>query len=254
MIPYKPVPAEYDINIELERKGDDRFGFDFGIVMGDQQAVISMDGSGVPAWCLHRIDGLSIHDAGNPTRRPGKRFPIGQKRHVLIRVRSGRVTTALDGETIFDWVGQPSQLTLWDRLDLPDANSLFFYSQAEFAVHRMTLTPITDSPQPDRSRTSRNGRPKLSRVLAAKTSLTRDTHPWVSADGLTMYWDRGAAIWSASRVSPNSPFGQAFLVVPGRHPTVSGDLLELIMLRVPDSVETRAVLGVSTRTTSRSSV
>jgi formylglycine-generating enzyme required for sulfatase activity len=251
MIPYKPVPAEYDINIELERKGDDRFGFDFGIVMGGQQAVISMDGSGVPAWCLDRIDGLSIRDAGNPTRRLGKRFSIGQKRHVLIRVRSGRVTAVLDGETIFDWVGQPSQLTLWDRLELPDANSLFFYSQAAFAVHEMTLTPISNFPQPDRSRTSTSGRPTLSRVLAAENSLTRDTHPWVSADGLTVYWDRGVTIWSASRVSPNSPFGQAFLVVPGRHPTVSGDLLELIMLRVPDSVETRAVLGVSTRTTPR---
>jgi WD40 repeat protein len=143
MIPYEPVPEEYDINIQLERKGYDRFGFDFGIVMGGKQALISMDGSSKPAWCLHRIDGLSIHDDDNPTRKLGKRLHIGRRSDVTIRIRSGRVTVLLNGETIIDWKGRPEQFTLWDALQLPDSRSLFFFSQAEFVIHELTLTPIS---------------------------------------------------------------------------------------------------------------
>jgi tricorn protease-like protein len=143
MIPYEPVPEEYDINIQLERKGYDRFGFDFGIVMGGKQALISMDGSSKPAWCLHRIDGLSIHDDDNPTRKLGKRLHIGRRSDVTIRIRFGRVTVLLNDETIIDWKGRPEQFTLWDALQLPDSRSLFFFSQAEFVIHELTLTPIS---------------------------------------------------------------------------------------------------------------
>lgn len=144
VFPYKPVPKEYDLNILLERLGNRRYGCSFGIVMGGKQAVVDMDGSMPSAWCLSRIDGYSIHDHQNPTLRHGKRLPIGQARNVTIQVRSESVTVLIDGERLFLWSGKPSQLTVWDQIELPDSQALFMFSQAEFAVHEVSLQVIAE--------------------------------------------------------------------------------------------------------------
>lgn len=144
VFPYKPVPKEYDLNILLERLGNRRYGCSFGIVMGGKQAVVDMDGSMPSAWCLSRIDGYSIHDHQNPTLRPGKRLPIGKARNVTIQVRSESVTVLIDGERLFLWNGKPSQLTVWDQIVLPDSQALFMFSQAEFAVHDVSLRVVTE--------------------------------------------------------------------------------------------------------------
>lgn len=141
VVPFRPVPAEYDIRLVAERKGEDRFGLNLGFVMGGRQAVLDMDGSTPPKWCVSLIDGKSMQN-GNVTTVVGKRFPLGKKVAVVLQVRRDRVTVVCDGETVIDWQGRPEQLSLWERIMLPDPDTLFFYSQAEFAIHELMLTPV----------------------------------------------------------------------------------------------------------------
>ncbi len=147
VIPYSKVPAEYDIRLVAVRLGEDRFGLNLGFLMNGRQAVLDMDGSKPPKWCISRIDGMSMQD-GNVTTVEGKRFQLGKKVTVDLQVRQGGIKVLCDGETVIDWQGRPEQLTLWEKLELPDPKTLFFFSQAEFAIHELTLTPVA-SESPD---------------------------------------------------------------------------------------------------------
>ena len=66
-----------------------------------------------------------------------------------------------------------------------------------------------------------------------KVSELVGAYPWLSEDGLTVYWEQNLAIWTAHRDNPNSYFTQKKELVPGRHPTVSGDGLEMVFLTGP---------------------
>ena len=56
---------------------------------------------------------------------------------------------------------------------------------------------------------------------------------WVSTDGLSIYWEGGEAVgtvFTASRDSLSSLFSDTKTVFKGRHPTLTGDGLEMILL------------------------
>lgn len=80
---------------------------------------------------------------------------------------------------------------------------------------------------------------------------TNNDHVWVSADGLTIYWDRTAGkkgnIWTAHRDKPDSPFGGAKMLFSGKCPTASKDGLELTLLGNRTDGEKGMSLHVATR-------
>ena len=59
-------------------------------------------------------------------------------------------------------------------------------------------------------------------------------YPWLSPDGLTIYWEEresgGSSIWTAVRDDVDSLFEEKKRLVRGRHPTVSADGREMILL------------------------
>jgi hypothetical protein len=60
-------------------------------------------------------------------------------------------------------------------------------------------------------------------------------YPWPSKDGLTIYWEhqvsgQGASIWTARRKNPDSFFENKKMLFKGRHPTVSADGLDMVVL------------------------
>jgi len=63
-----------------------------------------------------------------------------------------------------------------------------------------------------------------------KVSELEGYSPWLSEDGLTVYWEEDQAIWTARRETSDSYFANMKQLFPGRHPTVSGDGLEMIFL------------------------
>jgi hypothetical protein len=54
--------------------------------------------------------------------------------------------------------------------------------------------------------------------------------PWFSEDGLTVYFERNAEIWSAHRNDPQSLFQDSKLLCGGMQPTLSADGLEMILI------------------------
>jgi len=78
--------------------------------------------------------------------------------------------------------------------------------------------------------------------------------PTLTQDGLTIFYEaKGISepmITTANRETSDSPFANVKPLFPGRHPTVSGDGLELIFLQIPVGKKTRT-LHVATRKTLR---
>ncbi|MFZ9091968.1 MAG: hypothetical protein ACO3FE_17980, partial [Planctomycetaceae bacterium] len=142
VIPYGPVPDEYDIELQLQRLSNHFAGFNFGIVVGGRQVCVGMDcGFNEKVWGLDRLGEDYAHQPGNPTRNPGRRLIIGQTSDVTIQVRKNHVTASCNGEVLIDWTGDPELLSVYHEFDVPDSDSLFFVAQADFIVHRMTLIP-----------------------------------------------------------------------------------------------------------------
>lgn len=70
---------------------------------------------------------------------------------------------------------------------------------------------------------------------------------WMSADGLTIYWQLQNTIWTAQRDDANSQFKNKKTLLPGRHPTVTGDGLQMIFLAAPSNGQVDNTLWITTR-------
>ena len=81
---------------------------------------------------------------------------------------------------------------------------------------------------------------KSNLVEIAEISSENPSGPWVSSDGLTMYWQgRDPIIYSSRRETPSSRFVNKKEIVKGRHPTLSKDELEIVFINFgPNSKDT----------------
>jgi tRNA A-37 threonylcarbamoyl transferase component Bud32 len=137
-----PVPSEYDLELEIERKLPGGTGMVVGFVMTGHQATAMIDsyGGGGTRWGIENIDGESLRNDLNPTKNMGSRLPEGVKKTVRLEVRRGGVRVFCDHEKVVDWTGRPDQLsTLFWKNDRPE--SLFLGSQAVFHIHAIRLVP-----------------------------------------------------------------------------------------------------------------
>jgi len=84
-------------------------------------------------------------------------------------------------------------------------------------------------------------------------SETYVAEPWLSPDGMSIYWQSQKQIWSAQRENATSLFTKKKSHLAGRHPTVSADGLEMIFLTGRRDGQKGESLWVTTRTSSNSS-
>jgi hypothetical protein len=66
--------------------------------------------------------------------------------------------------------------------------------------------------------------------LSELNSGTYTVDPWISPDGLTIYWTFEGTIWTAQRKDARSLFENKRKLVRGRHATVIADGLRMVML------------------------
>lgn len=66
--------------------------------------------------------------------------------------------------------------------------------------------------------------------LVEVSELNPGMYPWLSEDGLTVFWERNFAIWTAHRANVESYFSEKKELFPGRQPTLTADGLEMIFL------------------------
>ena len=90
------------------------------------------------------------------------------------------------------------------------------------------------------------------RELLVLSEINGDGHaldPWISHDGLTIYWSSEGGIWTAKRKDSQSFFENKKRLMAGRHATVSGDGLQMILLSKRTDGQKGETLWVSTRRT-----
>lgn len=66
--------------------------------------------------------------------------------------------------------------------------------------------------------------------LSELNSGTYTADPWISLDGLIIYWHSEGYIWTAQRKNKDSLFEKKQKLLPGRHATVAADGLQMILL------------------------
>ncbi|MDX1969497.1 MAG: hypothetical protein SFV23_20145, partial [Planctomycetaceae bacterium] len=141
-LPVDSVPAEYDLQLVVERKAAGGKAFMIGIVWQGGQGSIIADGfSNPPAWGLELIDGVNVK--ANGTYQPGERITFGKLHDVVVQVRHDGVTALCDGATVFSWKGKSERLTTHAMWDVPKKDRLFLGFQGPYVVHQARFTPVT---------------------------------------------------------------------------------------------------------------
>ncbi|HAH46876.1 MAG TPA: hypothetical protein DCM07_18900 [Planctomycetaceae bacterium] len=147
---------------------------------------------------------------------------IDAKAHTITVQRKDK-TTELD-------VSRKAKITLLDKdatlesLKAGQEVTLTFHTELEIVLK------IEASKEPEKSEVL-----NLSEFNTSETDMT----PWLSSDGLTIYWSAGTFpsdwwIWTASRKDASSLFKDKKRLFRGHSPVVSHDGLELIF-NAPDS-------------------
>jgi serine/threonine protein kinase len=137
-----PVPAEYDVELVVERTEDSGTGLVLGFVMGGRQATANFDSYSGPArWGIETINGENMRLDKNPTRNDGMRLKRNERKTIRLEVRTGGVRVFCDADKVVDWQGRADQLgtSFWD---VPNKQSLFLGSQTVFHIQSIRLTPL----------------------------------------------------------------------------------------------------------------
>ncbi|MBT6157241.1 MAG: SUMF1/EgtB/PvdO family nonheme iron enzyme, partial [Planctomycetaceae bacterium] len=145
-VSHKPIPREYDLDLLVERR-DKKSGVNLGILFGGQQVTVMIDGWGGTMSGLELIDGYQGANENNPTTFKGLLFPKGERVPVTVAVRRDSIRLQVGDREIFSWTGRPDQLSVprvWKKWGI-DKDSLFIGGQADFDIHKFTLTPFVRS-------------------------------------------------------------------------------------------------------------
>ena len=143
-LPADSIPAEYDLNITVERAVNGGKAFMIGVIWQGSQGSVIVDGfSAPPAWALQLIDGKNAKENG--TYQPGQRLKTGVKHDIIVRVRHGGIEALCDGESVLNWQGTTERLTTHAMWDVPRKDRLFLGFQGPYVVHAASLMPVLSS-------------------------------------------------------------------------------------------------------------
>jgi hypothetical protein len=142
-IPVTP-PENYTLRMKAIRlAGDDMLGI--GVVVGGKQALVSIDGYEGTKTGLSQIDGRR-NDA-NETTYDGAVLRKDVPVELVVQVRADSAKLTANGQTIFDWKGDPARLSLQDRYAVPNESCLLLATwNTIFEISEFTLTDDGGAP------------------------------------------------------------------------------------------------------------
>lgn len=138
-LPYQP-PEEYDLTAIVEPL-DEPNGLILGQISGGQRFLVLLsyqsDGN-----CISAIENIDGKNVGNVSTQAGPVFVKGRPAQVICSVRKSGVRVQVDGRSVIDWSGDPSQLSLGEYWQTPHKESLFLGAyDCRYRVSRLTVTP-----------------------------------------------------------------------------------------------------------------
>jgi hypothetical protein len=115
-----------------------------GLVAGGNQFIAMLDfqepGKG-PVSALEDVDGKRV--TLNDTTFYGEALAESGPSTVVYTVRKNRITVECNGNTIIDFKGDPSRLSLNKYWKVPNQECLFLGTyDCSYVIHKLELTPI----------------------------------------------------------------------------------------------------------------
>lgn len=128
--------------------------------------------------------------------------------------KTARLKIADDAEVAFD--GEAAALHQLKTGNMADIT----YDTTAKQVTKLEARSAGDKPA------APPARPELMEIR----ELNPGSYPWLTDDGLAVYWERDGTVWTATRVDAGSSFADKRELFRGRHPTVTADGLEMVFL------------------------
>ncbi|HCS50286.1 hypothetical protein [Rubinisphaera sp.] len=171
-------------------------------------------------------------------RKPVKFFNSEEFSILTFRVTEQSVVVEENGIPKLKWEGDFDQLSrkkFWAMPQGEDSNTMFLLTYGRYEFAEIRLHPYYGQMRP---------------LTELNTVEGDERGPWLSSDGLTLYWwvrptmEAESEIWTATRPKRGSAFTNNRRLMQGESPTITGDQLEMIYLPSRSKSES---LHVSTR-------
>lgn len=145
-IPCVP-PAEYDLELEVERKSGGN-SLNIGLVADGRQFLVVLDG-----WEEGKWAGLDIVNEKpffqNETSRPGRVLKKGQVHRVVCSVRKDGVRVDVNAQRLLESKVAPRLYSLHESWRVPDPRALLIGSwESVFSIRKMILRPVAGTLKP----------------------------------------------------------------------------------------------------------
>ena len=132
------VPDEYVLVVEATPAPvNTGWTFHVGLASGPSQFVFVVDAPG--GIGLDRVDGKPF--TANESTRPGGRFTPGAPVTLECTVRNAGVHVTMNGETIVDWRGERSRLSVVPIWPGRAAPGLFISTHGSYQISRIEVRP-----------------------------------------------------------------------------------------------------------------
>lgn len=137
-VPLAP-PETYTLRLTVQRLfGKDGFGV--GLVVDRHQTLLAIDSYGGKVTGLHLLDGKKCKD--NETKYGRPVLPLGQEVKLVVQVKPDAIRLQADGQTIVDWTGDASRLSMQEEYSVPREDWLFLTSwNTQCVLTAFTLDP-----------------------------------------------------------------------------------------------------------------
>jgi hypothetical protein len=138
-IPVAPPPS-YRLSMTVERlQGEEMLGL--GVMVGGHQTLLAIACFKSTTVGIHNLDGKPANE--NESTQIGSFLPLYNQVLLECRVRPDSLALDLDGESVIDWRGDPSRLTVSPDWPVPNDRWLFLGAFAsEFDIQSFTLEPL----------------------------------------------------------------------------------------------------------------
>jgi HEAT repeat protein len=145
-IPYLP-PPEYDLTLVVESRGPfdpkgDTTSLDVALPFGDNRPLLILDGWDGSIGGLNNLRGKGCPD--NETRISGRIFTDATPRTLVYSVRKEGISLRVDGKTLVEWKGAPTDFPGNGSDDeIPDRRTFYLAAWIGYTFRKVELTPVS---------------------------------------------------------------------------------------------------------------
>lgn len=135
------VPSEYQV-VYIVEPLDEPNGLTLGQLSDGNRFLVLLNFRADQS-SLNAIENINEQNVGNATTSDRSLLVKNRLSQIVCTIRKDGVQVEVDSQTVIDWQGEPSELSLSEYWQTPNANRLFIGAyDCRYRIHRITLRPI----------------------------------------------------------------------------------------------------------------